>query len=116
MRALASVALVVAMTVPAIASGARDLAKEQVKFGIDVARHGLWREAVAKFERAAEIDPTYAAAWNNLAIAYEQQGNLAKANNAYEKALKLDKKNEYIRQNAELFKEIHERTLRARAR
>jgi Flp pilus assembly protein TadD len=116
MRALASFALVVAMTVPALASGARALASEQVKFGIEVARHGLWREATAKFERAADIDPTYAAAWNNLAIAYEQQGNLTKANTAYEKALKLDKKNEYIRQNAELFKEIHERTLRARSR
>jgi Flp pilus assembly protein TadD len=116
MRALATVALVIAMSASALASGARDRAKEHVKFGIEVARHGLWREAIARFERAADIDPTYAAAWNNLAIAYEQTGNLAKANTAYEKALKLDRKNEYIRQNVELFKEIHERTLRARNR
>jgi Flp pilus assembly protein TadD len=116
MRALASVALVVSLTTPLVAADARDRAKEQVQFGIEVARHGLWREATSKFERAADIDPTYAEAWNNLAIAYEQQGNLSKAATAYEKALKLDRKNEYIRQNAELFKEIHERTLRARGR
>jgi Flp pilus assembly protein TadD len=116
MRFLASAALVLAMSASTLASDARDQAKEQVKFGIEVAQHGLWREAVAKFERAADIDPTYAAAWNNLAIAYEQQGNMAKANDAYEKALKLDHKNEYIRQNVELFREIHDRTNRRRSR
>ena len=38
-------------------------------FGIKVAQHGLWREAMHRFERAVEIDPMYAPAWNNLAIA-----------------------------------------------
>jgi Flp pilus assembly protein TadD len=116
MRARVSVAFVVALSASTFASDARDLAKEQVKFGIEVAQHGLWREAVAKFIRAADIDPTYAAAWNNLGIAYEQQGDLDRARDAYEKAIKLDKKNEYIKQNVELFREIHERTNRRRGR
>jgi Tfp pilus assembly protein PilF len=117
MRVLALVAaLVVVTSASTLASDERDRAKEQVKFGIEVAQHNLWREAIAKFERAADIDPTYHAAWNNLAIAYEQQGDLDKASKAYERALKLDPDNQYIKQNYDLFKEIHERTSRRRGR
>jgi tetratricopeptide (TPR) repeat protein len=46
---------------------ARSDAKEQVEFGIKVAQTGLWREAQYRWERAVELDPTYAEAWNNLA-------------------------------------------------
>ena len=64
-----------------ISSGAllaqdREDAKRQVEFGIAVAQRGLWREAIYRWERAAKIDPTYAAALNNLAIAYEHEGEL----------------------------------------
>jgi Tfp pilus assembly protein PilF len=109
-------ALVLAMTASMVAADVRTEAKEQVKFGIEVAQHNLWREAISKFERAADIDPSYAAAWNNLAIAHEQQGNLDKAYDAYQKALKLDPDNQYIKQNYDLFREIHERTLRQNSR
>ena len=34
----------------------------QVDFGINVAQRGLWREAIYRWEKAVEIDPTYAAA------------------------------------------------------
>ena len=71
---------------------------------------GLWREALAHWERAVKLDPTYAPAYNNLAIGYEQQGDFDKARNAYEKALELNPNNEYIKQNYELFKEINDRT------
>lgn len=87
----------------------RDDAKAQVAFGIEVARAGLWREAVFRFERAVEIDPTYAAAYNNLAVAYEQAGEIDKARRAYEKALELAPKNTFIRQNYDLFRELHDR-------
>lgn len=117
MRLLALVfTFVVAVGVGARASDVREEAKEQVRFGIEVAQHNLWREAVAKFERAADIDPTYQAAWNNLAIAYEQQGDLEKARSAYEKALKIDPDNQYARQNYELFKEIYDRPSRQKRR
>src|SRR4030095_14388898 len=117
MRSSALVAaLVLAMSASMLASDARERAKEHVKFGIEVAQHNLWREAISKFERAADIDPTYAAAWNNLAIAYEQQGNLEKAYDAYQKALKINPDNQYIKQNYDLFREIHERTLRQNSR
>jgi type IV pilus assembly protein PilF len=87
----------------------RDEAKEQVEFGIQVAQRGLWREAIYRWERATQIDPTYAAAFNNLAIAYEHEGDLEKARAAYEKATALDPDNAMIRQNFDLFKEINDR-------
>ena len=89
---------------------ARDDAKAQVAFGIDVAQRGLWREAIYRWQRAVEIDPSYAAAYNNLAVAYEREGQLDKARQAYEKALEIDPNNVQIRQNYELFKEINDRT------
>jgi Flp pilus assembly protein TadD len=92
----------------------RDAAKEQVQFGIKVAQNGLWREALYRWERAVELDPTYAEAWNNLAIAYEQAGRFDDARKAYETAVKLDPKNTMIQQNYDLFKEINDRTQKRR--
>ena len=92
----------------------RDNAKEQVEFGIKVAQTGLWREAQYRWERAVQLDPTYAEAWNNLAIAYEHAGRFDDARKAYETAIKLDPKNVMIQQNYELFKEINDRTQKRR--
>ena len=107
-----------AVFVPAVSARAGDdaraRAKEQVEFGIKVAQNGLWKEAAYRWEKAVELDPTYSAAWNNLAIAYEQQGDFEKAQKAYDKALELDPNNAMIRQNYDLFKEINDRTKRRR--
>jgi Flp pilus assembly protein TadD len=100
--------LAVAMGAPLLAD-ARDDAKKQVEFGITVAARGLWREAIYRWQRAVEIDPTYAEAYNDLAIAYEHEGDLDKARQAYEKALQLAPSNATIKQNYELFKEINDR-------
>lgn len=88
-------------------------AKAQVAFGIRVAQAGLWKEARFRFERAIELDPSYAAAWNNLAIVCEQMGEHDKARKAYEQALKLAPKDVFVQQNYEMFKEIHERMTKA---
>ena len=106
----AAVLLVLAAS-PSFAD-ARDDARSQVEFGIKVAQKGLWREAIYRWQRAVEIDPAYAAAYNNLAIAYEHEGNLEKAREAYEKATELDPDNIMIRQNFDLFREINDRTMR----
>jgi Flp pilus assembly protein TadD len=103
--------LLTAATSP-LSADARSDAKEQVEFGIRVAQRGLWREAVYRWQRAVAIDPTYAAAYNNLAIAYEHEGELDKARQAYEKATELDPGNAMIRQNFDLFREINDRTNR----
>jgi Tfp pilus assembly protein PilF len=108
---LASVAFAgVVFVSPSAYADVRADAKAQVEFGIKVAQRGLWREAIYRWERAVEIDPTYAAAYNDLAIAYEHEGQLDKARKAYEKALELDPNNTQVRQNYELFKEINDRT------
>jgi len=106
------VVLLSTLGVAPLAADVRDDAKKQIEFGIAVAQRGLWREAIYRWERAAQIDPTYAAAHNNLAIAYEHEGELDKARAAYEKALELEPTNTYIKQNYELFKEINDRTTR----
>lgn len=90
----------------------RGEARAQLEFGIAVAQKGLWQEAIFRWERAREIDPTYAAAYNNLAVAYEQEGLRDKAQEAYEKALALEPKNELIRQNYEMFRETHDHQTR----
>jgi Tfp pilus assembly protein PilF len=109
-------ALVVVMTLAAFApsayADARSSAKSQVEFGIKVAQNGLWKEATYRWEKAVEIDPTYAAAWNNLAIGYEHEGKFEEARQAYDKAVTLDPKNLLIRQNYDLFKEINDRAKR----
>ncbi len=87
----------------------REEARSQVDFGINVAQRGLWREAIYRWEKAVELDPTYAAAYNDLGIAYEHEGLLDKARKAYDKALELDPNNSQIRQNYDLFKEINDR-------
>ncbi len=107
----ASLALVCAS--PSYADARKD-ARSEVDFGINVAQRGLWREAIYRWEKAVELDPTYAAAHNDLAIAYEHEGQLDKARKAYEKALDLDPNNSQIRQNYELFKEINDRTSRGK--
>ena len=109
-RGLIGALLLVVVASAPLAADERDDAKNQVQFGIRVAQLGLWREAIAHWERAIKLDPTYAPAYNNLAIGYEQQGDFEKARNAYEKALELSPNNTYIKQNYELFKEINDRT------
>ena len=114
-RMLKAVVLVgaVACAVPAWAD-TRSNAREQVEFGINVAQRGLWREAIYRWEKAVEIDPMYAAAYNDLGIAYEHEGQLEKARKAYEKALALDPNNAQIRQNYDLFKEINDRSAQSK--
>jgi Flp pilus assembly protein TadD len=106
---IAAAGVVLLAAAPSFADSKGD-AKSQVEFGINVAQRGLWREAIYRWEKAIEIDPKYAAAYNDLAIAYEHEGQLDKARKAYEKAIELSPSSEPIRQNYELFKEINDRT------
>ena len=101
--------LAIACGVTAPRAQDRSEAQAQVDFGIEVARRGLWNEAIFRWERAVDIDPTYAEAWNNLAIAFEQQGLLDQAREAYETALDLAPDNLAIEQNYDLFLEVSDR-------
>jgi Flp pilus assembly protein TadD len=83
--------------------------KQEVEFGIEVARKGLWQEARFRFEKAVAADATNAEALNDLAITFEQQGEFDKARDAYEKALKLRPGSIYIQQNFDLFREADDK-------
>ena len=83
--------------------------EQELGFGIDVARRGLWSEARFRFERAVALDPENAEALNDLGVALEQQGDFAKAREAFDKALKLKPGNLYIQQNYDLFREADDK-------
>jgi tetratricopeptide (TPR) repeat protein len=103
------VALVLAAGAAPAMADRRAEAKAQIEFGIKVAQKNLWREALARFQQGVEKDPTYAAAWNDLAIAYEQAGRMADARNAYDKAMQLDPGNQTIKTNWDMFSEFYAR-------
>ena len=103
------VVLVPLLGVGVLRADARSDAKSHVEFGIEVARHGLWNEAIYRWRRALELDPTYAPAWNNLGIAFEHEGRFDEAREAYEAALDLDPDNLIIEENYDLFLEVNDR-------
>ena len=107
-RAWLVVALVFGVALPVYADRRSD-ARAQVEFGINVARKGLWMEAALRWKKATEIDPDYAAAWNNLGIGYEQLGKFNDARLAYERASTLEPTNSLITANYDQFREIYDR-------
>ena len=86
----------------------QDLTKPQAQdnFGVQMARMNLWREALFRFQRAVEINPSDAMAHNNLAVAWEANGDFEKARKEYLEALKLDRANQYIQKNYSRFVEF----------
>ena len=108
-RTVFALALVLVLGVATPRAQARADAKAQVEFGIDVARRGLWREALYRWQRAIDLDPTYAPAWNNLGVAFEQAGRFDEAREAYETALDLDPDDFRIADNYDLFLEVDDR-------
>jgi tetratricopeptide (TPR) repeat protein len=49
-----------------------------------------WDEAIDAYRRVVAIDPTYAAAWNNLGLLLHRIGKHAEARSAYEAALEQE--------------------------
>jgi Flp pilus assembly protein TadD len=83
--------------------------EDELAFGIEVARKGLWNEARFRFERAVALEPGSAEALNDLGVALEQQGEFAKSREAFEKALKIAPTSVYILQNYDLFREADDK-------
>jgi tetratricopeptide (TPR) repeat protein len=51
-----------------------------------------WEEAIEAYRRVVAIDPTYAAAWNNLGLLLHRMGQYDDAQEAYAMALKQDER------------------------
>lgn len=81
----------------------------QENFGVNMARMNLWREAMFRFKRAVEINPGNAMAHNNLAVAYEANGDFENAAKEYREAMRLDKTNQYIQKNYSRYVEFTSR-------
>ena len=91
------------------APAAANESAQSVKFGIEVAQQGMWREALFRFQRAVEADPQNPSALNNLAVALEQMGQFNEARENYERALELKPDDLYIQQNYDLFREADDK-------
>lgn len=81
----------------------------QDDYGVEMARMDLWREAMFRFKRAVAIDPGDALAHNNLAVAYEANGDFELAGKEYREALRLDRSNSYIQKNFSRYTEFQAR-------
>src|SRR5690349_836520 len=103
---LASAVLTLLATQTALPSAK---AEDEVRFGVEAAKRGLWTEARFRFERAVALSPEDPKALNDLAVALEQQGEFQKARESYDKALKLRPHDDQIQQNFDLFREADEK-------
>ena len=45
-----------------------------IDFGVDMARKGLWSEALFRFQQADKAEPNTGRILNNMAVAYEAVG------------------------------------------
>jgi tetratricopeptide (TPR) repeat protein len=80
----------------------------QLQFGVDMARRGLWREALFRFLQAERLDPDNPRIYNNLAVAYEATGDFDKALEYYQKALRAAPDNRETRGNYARFVEFYQ--------
>jgi Tfp pilus assembly protein PilF len=83
-------------------------ASSQLSFGVDMARQGLWKEALFRFTEAAKLDPGNARIQSNLGVAYEASGQFDKALSSYQKALQLAPNDKGIRSNYSRFVEFYQ--------
>ena len=80
----------------------------QVSFGVDMARKGLWSEALFRFQQADKAKPNDPHILNNLAVAYEAVGQYDEALETYKKALQSSPSNRELKRNYSSFMEFYQ--------
>ena len=88
--------------------GRSDQASSQIAFGVDMARRGLWDEALFRFQAAERLDPQNPRIQSNIGVAYEASGQFDKALEAYQRALRLAPNEKDIRANYTRFVEFYQ--------
>jgi tetratricopeptide (TPR) repeat protein len=108
-RAAAVSALSIVFLLAACAGyGRPNQASAQLAFGVDMARRGLWDEALFRFQEAEKLEPQNARIQSNLGVAYEAAGQFDKALDYYKKALNLAPNDKDIRTNYARFVEFYQ--------
>ncbi|HEX4961169.1 MAG TPA: tetratricopeptide repeat protein [Thermoanaerobaculia bacterium] len=93
---------------PCIGYGKPNQSSAQLAFGVDMARHGLWKEALFRFQEAEKLDPENPRIQSNLGVAAEAAGQFDKALGYYQKALRLAPNDKGIRTNYTRFVEFYQ--------
>jgi tetratricopeptide (TPR) repeat protein len=88
--------------------GRPNQAASQLGFGTDMARRGLWHEALFRFKEAERLEPDNPRIQSNLGVAYEAQGDFDLALASYQKALQLAPNDKGIRTNYARFVEFYQ--------
>jgi tetratricopeptide (TPR) repeat protein len=88
--------------------GRTDKPSSQLAFGVDMAKRGLWSEAMFRFQQAERLEPDNPRIQNNLGVASEAAGDYDKALDYYKKALKLDPNSKDLRANYARFVEFYQ--------
>ena len=108
--------LLIAVMTAACSSSRHDPRVAQENFGVNMARMNLWREALFRFKRVVQMSPGNPMGHNNLAVAYEANGDFENAAKEYREAMRLDKSNQYIQKNYSRFIEFTSRNKKRQKR
>jgi tetratricopeptide (TPR) repeat protein len=101
--------LVLAISVPLSAGDpAGKQAKNDMKWGVDAAKHGYWLEALNRFQRVNQVMPDRSHVLNNIAVALEASGQFEDALLTYETALAIAPNDRVLRRNYSQFKEFYD--------
>lgn len=84
-----------------------DSSPAQLDFGVEMARRGLWAEALFRFKQAERLAPGDPQILNNMAVAYEALGEFDQALEVYQRAIKADRTNRDLRRNYSRFIEFY---------
>lgn len=103
-----SLFLVISLTACGSRYGKPATAESQLSFGVDMARRGLWSEALFRFHQAEKLEPQNPRVLNNLGVAYEATGDYEKALSFYQQALKIEPNNRELRANYGRFVEFYQ--------
>lgn len=80
-------------------SPARKLSQTNVKLGLEYLRQGDRKQAMVKLKRAVEVDSDNPNAYHGLALAYQQFGQMDKAEEYFREALSLDDEDSGLHNN-----------------
>jgi tetratricopeptide (TPR) repeat protein len=83
-------------------------AATQLSFGVNMARRGLWQEALFRFREAERLDPRNPHVENNLGVAYEAAGDFDHALEYYKKAITLAPESREVKANYTRFVEFYQ--------